>query len=73
MIRLRFNDSVSSVRFSHRGAVRDVPDELARHLIASGVAEAVGDPAETAVVGAPETAASRPRRKRGLGRLFPQG
>ena len=71
-MKIRVTESSSALPYARPGVVRDVNDVLARHLIALGHAEAI-DPAETAVVSAPETAAARPRRKRGLGGdLFPR-
>lgn len=72
-----FNVPTSAVPKSRPGYPREVNDVLARHLIDQGVARAVqtsalpaGEP-ETATDAAPETAAARPKRRRGIGGLFP--
>ena len=68
-MKIRFTECTSAVPQSRPGIEREVNEVLARRLIALGQAEAI----EEAVIDAPETAAMRPRRKRGLGALFPQG
>ena len=68
-MKVRFKECTSAVPQSRPGIEREINDVLARHLIALGQAEAI----EETIIEAPETAASRPRRKRGLGALFPQG
>ena len=72
-MRIRFLQNTSACVGARAGFERDVPDPLGQHLIRIGHAVEVveGRPSrldhiETATKAATETAAKRPRRKRGV-------
>ncbi|MBM4299284.1 MAG: hypothetical protein FJ143_16220 [Deltaproteobacteria bacterium] len=65
-MKIRFKECTSAVPFSRPGMVREINDVLARKLIDLGHAEEVREEPETATHAAPETAAERPRRRRGM-------
>ena len=76
-MKIRIKESCSAIPFARPGTVREVNDVLARHVIGLGYAEEVTshEPRATShveegVLTAPETAAARPRRKRGAGALL---
>lgn len=84
-MRIRFINGVAGARFAYEpGDEPDLAPEIAREFVKQGVAVQLDYPAvedaaagkddaiETAVAAAPETTARRPRRRRGLGALFPQ-
>ena len=66
-MKIRVLESNSALPMARPGTEREVNEVLGRHLIGLKYAEAVeGDGIETAMRAAPETAAARPRRKRGV-------
>jgi hypothetical protein len=70
-MRIRFTVGVAGARFDYAPEeVVDLRADIAKGFIRQGVAVPADAPIETAVTAAPETAARRPQRRRGLGSLF---